>query len=179
MYIIRLLPVLFVVRLYCDSEYIDRAGDVLGVYGVGHAHLVETLAGSGVERLAAGHEHGLLVVVELIEQEQLELIRVVYRQGHHRVERASRRLADDAGDLVQLGDKRVAAVAVLIAHSVEVARVERVEFSRGDLLDCCRAQAALTPFERLSHEVLVLRDDHADAREKRLDIESITMTFCS
>ena len=65
---------------------------------------------------------------------------------------------------MQLGDKRVAAVAVLIAHSVEVARVERVELCRGDLLDCCRAQAALAPFERLRHEVLVLRDDHTDAR---------------
>ncbi len=60
-------------------------------------------------------------VVKVGEQPLLEGVRVIHRQGGHEVERALGALADDAGDLLELGNHGIPAELVLLRTAAKYA----------------------------------------------------------
>lgn len=130
---------------------------------IGHTDLVDAGVRRLVEALGRGEHERVAVVVKLLKHEQLELFRVVHGQLGHDVERALRLGIDDAGDLLESFDERVAAGLVFLAHGVEVLGADGVERSGRDLVDRGGAQTALAPLHGVVVELRIARDHAADA----------------
>ena len=101
------------------------------------------------------------MVVPLVQQEVLQLLGVVHRQGGHGIEGALGALADDAGDLGELVHHRVAADVVFITDGGEIAGVHVVEGGGGDLVQSGHAEAGLAVFHNVVQQLMVAADDAA------------------
>jgi len=104
------------------------------------------------------------VIVELLEQPLLEFLRVIDRQSGHQVKCALRAFADDAGDFAQLFDDGVAAAVILLAHGVEVGRLNGIKRGSRDLIERGDGEPALAVFERVAQKFPVVTEQAADAR---------------
>ena len=104
------------------------------------------------------------MVVEVLQQPDLELLRVVHRQGGHGVKRTLRALAHHPGDLLQLAHHRVPAALVLVPDGGEICRSHIVQSGRGHLVDGRHAQTALGVLHGVGHQLLIPGNEAANAR---------------
>ena len=103
------------------------------------------------------------MILKLLQQPELEFLRVVDWQRGHEIKRAARAFADDAGDLVQLAHDGIPAALVFLPHLLEIFRPDGVECRRCDLVERRDRQPRLTVFEGVGHKLPVAADEAADA----------------
>ena len=103
------------------------------------------------------------MVLEFLQQEHLEVLRVVHGQLGHGVKGALRLGGDNAGNLPQLAVADVAAVLILLPGGVEVGRLHAVEGHRADLVQGGHAQTGLGDLRRRVDQCLVAAEQRADS----------------
>ena len=154
----------FVVFTDAEGQKIHGALQILLLEDIGDADLVAALAGRGIEGLSGGEHDGVAAIFKLLQQPELEFLRVVDRQRGHQVKRAARALADNAGDLVQLAHDGIPAALVFLPYLLEILRPDGVERRCRDLVERRDRKPRLTVFEGVGHKLPVAADETADAR---------------